>query len=36
MAAIIALTVCMREHDGGVNGAEVIIKLQKIKYYSLV
>ncbi len=37
MAPIIALTVCMRERNGGVNGAEVIIKLHKIKLlFSLV
>jgi hypothetical protein len=37
MTPIIALTVCMREHDGGVNGAVVIIKLYKIKLlFSLV
>jgi hypothetical protein len=37
MVPIVASIVCMREHDGGVNGAVVITKLHKIKLlFSLV
>ncbi len=37
IAPIIALTVCMREPNGGVNGAMVILKLHKVTLlFSLV